>query len=156
MEKKIYEKPAMQVEAFIANDYCVNCSTDPGHNYLTYEFVCDGGKGKSRYGEDNFFIHNGSGNYYTFNHYMGPEGWWDGPQHMISYYHPCGQTHTVKVPIGTTVDQLDDVKVGAYYLDDISTNRRESFGPVTIWTEGGTTVHATTITNPKEWHLAKS
>ena len=38
MEKKIYEKPAMQVEAFIANDYCNIC--DSG---VVYGFKCDVG-----------------------------------------------------------------------------------------------------------------
>lgn len=157
MEKKIYEKPAMQVEAFIANDYCVNCSTDPDHNYLIYSFACDGGKGEAThmiYGDDEYYIHDGNGNYHTINGtYYGPRA---DSQGYIHYYHPCGKTHEVKVPIGTPITDLKDILVGNYYLDDRHTYSRESIGPVTIWTEGGTTVHATTITNPKEWHLAKS
>lgn len=155
MEKKIYEKPAMQVEAFIANDYCVNCKDD-AHNYLIYSFACDGGKGKAPHwmsGDDEYYIHDGNGNYHTINNtYYGPRS-----QGLIHYYHPCGKTHEVKVPIGTPITDLEDILVGNYYLDDRHTkNNIESIGPVTIWTEGGTDVHCTTITDPKEWHLAKS
>ena len=61
MEKKIYEKPAMQVEAFIANDYCVNCKEDPAHQFVTYYFECDAGGSQN----NKCYVRDGSGNYAT-------------------------------------------------------------------------------------------
>ena len=145
--KKVYEKPAMQVEEFVANTYCDDCS-DEGHTWVTYIFAC----GYGLYPTAEYWIHDGNGNYQTIDgHYYGPR---DGIHNQRWYYHKCDSYHEISVPKSTPVTDLDDVIFGLY-LDNRDTSQRESI-PVAIWTENHTNLHATIQTNPDEWQLAKS
>ena len=161
MEKKIYKKPAMQVEAFIANDYCVNCKEDPAHQFVTYYFNCDAGGSQN----NKFYVRDGSGNYATIaGNYMGPtEGYWEwnwGQREFIvtkqgHTYSPCGAYHEITVPRGTDISTVSGILTG-YSIDDASTDAIENT-PVTIWTgENNDNVHCTTILNPNDWSTDKS
>ena len=148
MEKKIYEKPAMQVEEFVANTYCDDCS-DASHTMVTYIFSCGYGLGGSNV---HYYIHDGNGNYQTIDgHYYGP---YDHQHGNYYYYHKCSSYHEISVPKSTPVEELDDVIFGLY-LDRTSTNEVESI-PVAIWTEQHTNLHATIQTDPREWQTTKS
>ena len=146
MEKKIYEKPAMQVEAFVANHYCADCSDD-AHSFVTYLFDCGNGLRDTRY-----YIHDGNGNYQRIDgKYYGPRDYW-GQQ--VWYYEPCYEHHEVTVPKGHDVIAENDDILAGYYLDPIG--GEVDAIPVVLWTDGGTNMHATVVLDPHEWQMVKS
>lgn len=159
MEKKIYEKPAMQVEAFIANDYCVNCSTDPDHQMVTYNFVCTAGAISS--GTPAYAIHNASEQIQTIaGKYM------DGGRTSY-YFHPCNATHQFSVKRGTDLSKLDNILTGLHIdrygtvnrwgeIEDVNRYRGCDPIPVTVWVDDRNSIHCTTALNPEEWSTEKS
>ncbi len=80
--KKVYEKPMISVENFVANEFCSTCK--PGE--LVYKFVCD--------------APNDGHEVYQFSH---QDGTIDGvinnlnlrAEYITKTYEPCGSTHTV-------------------------------------------------------------
>lgn len=140
--KKIYEKPAMQAEAFVANTYCTDCS-DSSHHYTDYYFECTAGEQGHRY-----YITDAAGNYATI------DGHRYGPSWSSYIYHPCGENHTVRVYEGESITDQEDILYG-YYLDDADTSRKEHI-EVVIWTENHTNLHCTVRLDPTQWDIAKS
>lgn len=147
--KKVYEKPAMQVEAFVANHYCADCSDD-AHSFVTYLFDCGTGLGDEN---TYYYVHDGNGNYQTFGpYYYGPRSL---AHPNAARYHPCFEHHEVTVPKGIDViADTPDIYSG-YYLDLYGTTRVERI-PVVLWTENDTNMHATVVLDPREWHTVKS
>ena len=157
--KKIYEKPVMLAEAFVANTYCEDCST-PGHSGYTIKFLCDAGIKNQHYG-----IKDASGNYLTAR-VVDPRTGRSGNytvsgrlrQHIFgndeTYFETCDATHTFTVATMEELYTRTDIKTG-YHLDIYDTSIDENI-PVTIWTDNNTNVHCTTILNPEKWEIAKS
>lgn len=149
MEKKIYEKPAMQVEAFIANDYCVNCS-DSSHHYTDYYFECTAGEQGHQY-----YITDANGNYQIINgDFYGPRSERPHGYNQSYIYHPCNANHTVRVYEGESITDQEDILYNLY-LDDTITPGKDMI-QVVIWTDKGTDVHATIKMDPTKWDIAKS
>ncbi len=147
--KKIYEKPAMQAEAFVANTYCADCS-DESHTMVTYIFSCGYGLGGSNV---RYYVHDGNGNYQTIDgHYYGPV---DGAHDDYYYYHRCSSYHEVTLPKNKPIEEVDDIIFGLY-LDRRDTPYTLEKIPVAIWTEHHTNLHATIQTDPREWQQTKS
>ena len=147
--KKNYDKPVMQLEEFVPNNYCADCGDD-AHAFVTYLFDCGTGLGDEN---DYYYIHDGSGNYQTFgSYYYGPRSL---AHPNAARYHPCFEHHEVTVPKGIDVIADSDDMYSGYYLDKYGTRTVESI-PVVLWTDGGTDMHATVILDPHEWHTVKS
>jgi hypothetical protein len=141
--KKIYEKPCMQVEAFVANHYCADCSDDD-HSYVTYLFDCGNGLRDTRY----YIRNKNNTDYATIDgKYYGP-GWW------TYYYEPCYEHHEVTVPKGHDVIAENDDILDGYGLDPIGGD--VDFIPVVLWTDNHTNMHATVVLDPHEWQMVKS
>ena len=148
MEKKIYEKPAMQVEAFVANHYCADCS-DSDHTRVTYIFACGYKLGTP---DDHYWITDSNGHYVSIDgKYYGPN---NGHHYSYWYYHPCTSYHEITVGVDENPLDAPDVHTG-YYLDHQNTPGKDMI-PVVLWTENGTTMHATVQRDPSKWQLAKS
>ncbi len=149
MEKKIYEKPAMQVEAFIANDYCEDCSA-PGHHGYTINFECNAGNRRRYY---SIYKKNADGSRTYF-----PAPASGTPTNGMDWgYHPCGETHQFDVEAMADLYTRNDIYQG-WMIDDVFSPGWDDL-EVTIWTDGNKSdeaIHCTTILDPKEWHLAKS
>lgn len=147
MEKKIYEKPVMQVEEFVANTYCDDCS-DESHTMVTYIFKCGNGLDNTHY-----YIHDGNGNYQWINNkWFGPAYDWD---HWPAYhYEKCPSYHEITLPKGQDPLNEPDILSG-YYLDKCFTDNIEKI-PVVIWTDGGTNTHCTVELDPHQWQTVKS
>lgn len=130
MEKRKYEKPMLISEAFIPNEYVAACAEDPG--YTKYSFTCNAGKGVT---------HDGSK--YVWNVYVNGQkitGW--------GYYGPCGSTHTVTVPAGTSVEEV----FLKGYMDNAYTDVNENI-PVYVWRgKNNNNVHC--MLNPGTEHIA--
>jgi hypothetical protein len=146
--KKIYEKPAMQAEAFVANTYCTDCS-DESHSYVTYLFDCGNGLDDTPY-----YIHDGNGNYATI------DGKRYGPRTQYTirtwYYEPCYEHHEVTVKKGHDVIAENPDILSGYYLDKAYTTGTLEKIPVILWTNKGTNMHATVVLDPHEWQETKS
>lgn len=98
MEKKIYEKPVMQVEFFVANHYCSGCGD--GTTMVTYYFMCDAGQGN----EYKVWLDNGNGIFeQSRDTQLTQSGNWFTPG---TVYSPCSAKHTVTVPKGTSIDDV--------------------------------------------------
>ena len=147
--KKVYEKPAMQVEEFVANTYCDDCS-DEAHTRVTYIFKCGLQLGDTN---DHSWITNSNGDYVSIDRkFYGPS--WISSHNPHYYYHPCSEYHEITVPKG--VDPLDQPDVYTqYYLDHQDTPEKDMI-PVVLWTQNHTSMHATVQRDPREWQLAKS
>lgn len=149
MEKKIYEKPVMQMEAFMANNYCEDCSA-PGHHGYTINFECDAGNSRRAY---SIYKKNADG---TRTYFQAPvsgrevNGW-------SFHYSPCGETHQFDVETMEELYTRNDIYQGWMIDDNLSRGWDDI--EVTIWTKGNISdneIHCTTILDPKEWTLAKS
>ena len=116
--RKNYVKPALISEEFVPQTYVAACTKEPG--YIIYSFKCNAGAGVTH------TIRNGK-HYETvdarYNVYVNGV---DITGDMV--YHPCNKEHTVKVPIGTSVDQV--FKKGT--MDDIYTDEIETIS-VYVW-----------------------
>ena len=145
--KKNYDKPVMQLEEFIPNNYCADCS-DESHSYVTYLFDCGNGLRDTRYyirNQTNTGFARIDGKYYGPREYWGQNVW---------YYEPCYEHHEVTVPKGHDVIAENDDILDGYGLDPIG--GEVEFIPVVLWTDGGTNMHATVILDPHDWQEVKS
>lgn len=149
MEKKIYEKPAMQVEAFIANDYCANC--DSG---VVYGFKCDVGikdYGTTQQWDQETHQYKDFGPrgtlYYETNGLEGlqtrgqrVDGRYYEADQKIGGFHACNITHEAS--------STSDFRDGYFRLS----SDHSYIKPVKIWN----TWHATEELDPREWEILKS
>ncbi len=125
--KVVYEKPVMDVQCFMANEFCSTC----GDINKVYKFKCDAPAGRV-YQETN-----GKQGLQT-------DGWFKDKR--LGGYKPCGETHEAAGDgefLKGYVLPFDDSY--GKYLD------------VMIWTgENHDNVHCTTQLNMDEWETAKS
>ncbi len=152
MEKKIYERPVMQVEAFVANHYCSTCGDGPTE--VTYDFKCDGEvggyvwletngtPGLQAKTETNFFgreqgVWNRTDANYDFT--------WASRESRWGNFTPCGETHSVTVPAGTSIDNVFPQGYASYY-----TTGRNAMN-VRVWTDSGRNTHVTTQLHEHEF-----
>lgn len=130
--KSQYVKPEMVEEKFLANKYCVNCS-ELGN--VTYAFVCDAPSSSSVYmenGKEEGLQKTGKNKDQSL---LG----------FLSYYSPCGDTHTVTVPKGTDVSDI----FHKGYLGDGT--------QIVIWRgEDNDDVHCMKALNPQDVPVTKS
>lgn len=121
---KTYEKPVLNIERFVANEFISACS-DTVNEY--YKFECNAGGGKP----GDVWEDNGDGEFNKFlDKNLTPS--------ILNNYHACGATHYVKKGEETSVfskgwyDDEPDIVIG-------------NLTPVIIWKgEKGDNVHATT------------
>ncbi len=141
MEKKIYEKPAMQLEEFISDDYCAGAC---GETEREYNFACDAPSGRMYR--------------YLNSPATGEKPSVDTAHEYVGRFSPCPTTHTA-----STKGDF------SYGFIDRNRNGREDEGEAAIlylewgkewhwWGEEDiiTNGHATTNLNMKEWTYTKS
>ncbi len=152
MEKKIYEKPTMQVEAFVANHYCSGCGDGPTE--VTYAFKCD-----SRAGSYVWLETNGTPGLQakTETNWMGrPQGVWNRTDTNYDFtwaskesnwgeFSPCNRTHSITVTKGTPIEDVFPMGYASQY----TTGRNAT--SVRVWTANGTNTHVTTQLHESEF-----
>ena len=144
--KMRYERPSMDVEQFMANEYIAAC----GDSTTIYKFQCNAGGGKHG---DIFLDTNHNGILDAGDENL-TEGSW-------RYFHACSTGHSAPT---------DDVFSKGFYVENGGNdklthrvgiwpiNRIENY-PVTnviVWTDGGKDVHATQNLDVNSWETAKS
>lgn len=158
MEKKIYERPVMQVEFFVANHFCSSCGD--GATEVTYYFMCDGGFGDTPYDawlDDN--PQNGSLDGNWVRNWQGRYQWGSGDswltyyhQSSVWYFHSCGKPHTVTVPEGTSID---DIFPYGFIQQKNTSSDGHNIGdviPVRLWRgDKGNEIHATRTLNSESF-----
>lgn len=127
--KKTWEEPKIMVQKFIPNEYVAAC----GESGVVYNFECNAGEKNKKYA-----VKDSNGKVAKISkRYM------DG---LVSYYHPCGETHKADSNSGF---------LKGYHLDNPGTSEDENI-EVIIWTDHDTNVHCTTQLDMHEWTTAKS
>lgn len=127
--KKTWEEPKIMVQKFIPNEYVAAC----GESGVVYNFECNAGEKNKKYA-----VKDSNGKVAKISkRYM------DG---LVSYYHPCGETHKADSNSGF---------LKGYHLDNPWTSADENI-EVIIWTDHDTNVHCTTQLDMNKWTTAKS
>lgn len=130
--KMTYEKPLMEVQRFMANEFCSAC----GEGHTVYKFKCDA--------VSNSYISNGGLVYLETNGKEGLQTGWGGDE-LRSSYVPCGKTHEAEAIEG-------NFKRG--YLTDYAGERPID---VIVWTgKNDDNTHCTTQLDMDKWETAKS
>lgn len=142
MRKKIYNKPLLQIENFMPQEYCSPCGD--GITMVTYDFSCDAGDGTTYYvWIDNHTLGgNAEGEWnYRWGHYN-----WEGYDEYLGAFHACQSSHSVTVPKGTPIDDI-------FPMGIISKNMYGYYTtPVRIWRgEDGNNIHCTTQLQESEF-----
>ncbi len=139
--KKIYEKPVMLAERFVANHYCSACP-DPD-TYVTYDFVCDAGGGSSY---NVFYDTDGDGE-------LSPQ---EERNEYIGNFHACRDTHSVTVLKGQSIDNIFPLGIIGR-TEWVGWERKYVTYPVRIWRgEDGNNIHCTTNLNASEYTPQKN
>ncbi len=148
MEKKNYTRPVMDIELFVANNFCSACGD--GTTMVTYEFWCNAGTGDYYVWEET----NGRDGLQTSGGYgYNADKCWAGTNGTWYSYHPCNQSHSVTVPKGTSIDNI-------FPYGYISKNGNGSnYTRVRLWldrqpdpvTGNATDIHCTTKLNTSEF-----
>ena len=136
--KKRYERPVMNAQTFVANEYVASSCGETG---TVYKFKCDAGGGQSGnvYQETNGV----EGLQKVYDLRNGVEADKNLTFGLLSSYHACGKTHEAPT--------TDDFLKG--YYDPIGEGKTV---PVLIWTENGTNVHCTTNLDIENWETTRS
>lgn len=146
--KRVYERPMMFAQEFMANEYVAAC----GASGKTYKFVCDAG-----YLEKAHQIGIcGCGSIHGLNvpdgTYKVKASWKvtdaNGRSLMNGYtsYSPCGITHEAS--------SSDEFVIG--YMDNINTLEKEAVEVMTWAGPNGDNIHCTTNLNISSWETTKS
>lgn len=146
--KEKWIKPSTEVQRFLPNAYCEDCSLKP--EGMTVYFVCDGGTDANHHYD--VYYANGTP-YCTYKN--------DGST-LQGTFHPCEETHEVRIPAN---ESLDDYFPLGYMI--LTTGRNTIWGwnatgetgpqiPVRIWTEDGTDCHTTENIQTSSWDTSKS
>ena len=135
-----YVKPAMEGEAFAANEYIAAC----GDLNKVFKFKCDAGGGKSG---TVYLETNGKPGLQTTGYLEGWH-WVDGDQ-WLGGYHACGTTHEAK-----TTDAFLD---GYYRYNKGGIFSGKETVPVKVWRgPNGDNTHCTENLDMESWETAKS
>ena len=149
--KKIYEKPVMQVEAFMAANYCAGQCGDEGETW--FDFQCDAPVNGNHYSQgqrwddvywwsqSRFSPLNPATNYKKFEDYIGQQAYY------LGMYHPCGVTHPVSSD-------------NSFYFGFVDRNNNGNYDDgegCVIWRgDNGRNIHCTTMLNHEHWEILKS
>lgn len=140
--KKIYKKPMMSVENFVANEFCSSCG-DSGKNYL---FECNAPKG------DLYYFKKSDGNLDGI--YNG-----SGKKSYVGDYHPCEATHET-ANSGDFYEGFVDYNGNGKYDPNgtqIWFDKRTPAEAVIVWHDGTRLGwHATKNLDINSWETAKS
>lgn len=133
--KRIYERPLITAEQFVANEYVAAC----GDSGVSYKFQCNAGDRNKQYDVYSTGVEGST----TGGTLLTRDSW-----NSTNYYHPCNQVHET--------EGLNDFTYG-YIVDNEGVDRQNGTKTaVVIWTEGGTNVHCTTNLDMSTWETAKS
>ena len=140
--KMRYERPSMDVEQFMANEYIAAC----GDSNTIYKFECNAGKGYPA--ETILGIPVGASGqgevWLETNGKPGLQRWLFGGDESLGGYHPCGEKHDASVKDGF---------LKGYYISDYKGEVED----VIVWRgEKGNNVHCTTNLDIDSWETAKS
>ncbi len=128
--KVVYEKPVMDVQCFMANEFCSTC----GDVNKVYKFTCDAPRGEV---------------YKETNGKQGLQTGWFGDEYLGGYK-PCGETHEASKVDGEFFEGYVLHDKGEWIPETETIN-------VMIWTGANhDNVHCTTKLNMDEWETAKS
>ncbi len=131
--KVVYEKPVMDVQCFMANEFCSTC----GEHNKVYKFTCDA--------ESHSHIGKGGKVYEETNGEPGLQIIALHPDTYRSTYRPCGETHEAPAIEGNFIKGYLTNYAGGDPID------------VIIWTGlNDDNTHCTTKLNMDEWETAKS
>ena len=149
--KKIYEKPAMQVEEFVATNYCAGQCGEHGTTW--FDFQCDAPLNGNHYSQgqrwddvywwsqSRFSPLNPATNYKKFEDYV------DQQAYELGLYHPCGVTHPVS-------------SENSFYFGFVDRNNNERYDSgegCVIWRgDNGRNIHCTTVLKHEDWETLKS
>ena len=136
--KKRSERPVMNAQVFMANEYVASSC---GESESVYKFKCDAGGGQSGnvYRETNG-VEGLQKSYGWNNGLIEPD---TNLTSGLSSYHACGKTHEAPT---------DDDFLNGYF---VPIGRGETV-PVLIWTENNTNVHCTTNLDIESWEITRS
>ena len=151
-KKMIWGNPELEVQKFVPQ-YCQTPCGD-GTTMVTYHFKCDGDHGAYVWEETNGIP--GLQAKTETNIFGRPQGVWNRTDSSYDFtwasreskwgtYSPCGRTHDVTVPKGTSID--DVFPLG--YESDYTSGRNASL--VRIWKQGGTNTHVTSQLTTEEF-----
>lgn len=150
MEKKIYEKPAMQLEEFIPNECVATCGQTVDGKYL---FACDAGtKNGHNYAYGDIYLDNGNGtfDYDSWNETV-DEGWGNHK----GGFEACDKTHTTS--------SMNDFKTGWFVPCNWSRRRGcydqqyDKVFKVLVWLgEDGQQLHCTENLDREHYQEPKS
>lgn len=145
MEKKTYSKPLMAAQQFEPQEFVAVCP--PSETYVTYEFWCDASVTAygATYGYYHIYLDNGDG---VFDERT------DTDLTQGQVYSPCGETHSVTVPIGTSIDDVFPkgwlVPLRNYTYQEVTSRTI----PVRVWRgENGDNGHCTRQLNEDEFTI---
>ena len=153
MEKKIYEKPSMQVEAFVAANYCAGACGDSGTTY--YDFQCDApvnGNYQGRTGRFDYVYWWSDSNFNPLNPNTKDkklEDYIGRTAYELGGYHPCGTSH----PVSTT---------STFYYGFVDRNDNERYDAgegCVIWrgdNPWNPNIHCTSALEHEDWEILKS
>lgn len=137
MEKKNYTRPVMVMEMFAPNHFCSACGD--GATEVTYYFWCDAGQGN----QYKVWLDDGDGRFSQRKDTQLTRSYnpWTGEQGTV--YNPCGESHTVTVPEGTSIDNIFPYGwIVRYDYNGLHTN---DVTKVRIWRgENNDDIHCTT------------
>ncbi|MBO7552853.1 MAG: hypothetical protein J6T82_02335 [Bacteroidaceae bacterium] len=141
--KKEWGKPLTGVQEFAPQEFIAACDNTGATQ--TYYFMCDGGISNQHYDvildtnknhtNDGYWVRNWNGSY-TLN---------PGGDELLTYstlyYHPCGTTHVVTVPYGTSVEAIFPYG----WIQTKNSHSNTNWTPVRIWRgDDGNNIHCTT------------
>ena len=129
--KRVYVRPTMVGERFVANEYVAAC----GDKGTTYKFECNAGdQDLSDYPYAVYVDSNNNGKY-------------DKKDRYLNNYHACGKTHEAPAKDGFLNGFMIDTRSG----------HDSAPQSVIIWRgEDGKNVHCTTNLNMDKWETVKS
>ena len=136
--KKVYEKPAMQVEAFMANHYCSTCGDGP--TTVTYHFQCNAGS-HERW-QEVYLETNGVAGFQT----SGNIWTWTPADEYLGGYHACDEIHDVTLSADEPFN-IDAVFPRGYLhaYDSEGGQSTQRWIEVRVWRgDDGRNVHCTT------------
>ena len=147
--KKIYEKPAMQVEAFVANQYVANCGDT---EYGKYLFECTAGQ-KEGYAHG-IIYYESYGDPDVFNYSTTLWGGVNVRERELGGFHPCNEKHEA--------DTTDEFYNG--WFVPCQWNGSYHYGmqydkafKVVIWRgDNNDNIHATPKLDRDSWEVVKS
>ena len=138
--KKVYEKPAMQVEEFVVNHYCSTCGDGP--TTVTYKFQCNAGSYSNW--QEVYLETNGRAGLQTNG------GWSQGgylpADDYLGQYHACNETHNVTLSADEPFD-IDATFPKGYVIADWGSGWQHEYETleVRIWRgNDGRNIHCTT------------